>query len=1418
MSALGSLVVKLALEYAQYTQGLNKSEQDALKFAQNVQKGFDQASAKADEAIGKVVKKVAGFAAAVVGVNAVMDQLNHSIDTLGKLDDMAQKTGSTVETLSKMQKVAVAFGANIDSVDTSISRLAKGMATVDDDTNKTQKALAALGVSSKDSAGKMREPAQVFIDVAKRLQEYRDGAAKAALVTDLFGKSGADLLPYLNDLAENVDKFGSVSAAAAKRGADMQDNLGRLRVKSEELWESIALATLPAMNDFATALTDVANAKDGLTDGSLSEWADDAAVGLARIVDVAVLLAKVNGAVAGSFRVVAADIQTAAVLAENANPVKAAYKVLTGGDPLQEIRDAVAARNKVLEEANKKYDDLWNKPANLMEQAVLKRIADRPKDGGDGGGSGSPDLPQLDYTTGNDKDKAKQAEEYAKLVSAIGAKIEVGKLELAIDQDATESQKARIKLDQELAAGKVKLTADQRDAVDVMLAEWDAIEQNIKARQMEKEVLDQMQQSAQARNAANDALAAEYALYGKSADAREIAMVKVKNEAALEKYLFDVRRSGKPITDEQIAQLRAESEMRTEVEQATLAQTKALGYAYQLAEENKRFGAEAIFDDKDRAAALLRIDAETWQERIQLAGDGTDAQKALQTQYDIWYRNQLLKPQLDADKQMWASIDQTAHDTFVSIFDSGKSAFDRLEDTLKNGLYDLLYQITVKQWIIDIGASVSSTGMSGMATGAAMSGASSAGGSMAGAALGTMFGAGGLSGSMLAGAGWLTGSTTLAGSLGAAGSLIGTGTAAGAMSGLGMAAGALGPIALGVAALYALSKSLDHSGTPHTGGAAESSYGHTSVIAAESLHFEKTATSADTEKFVSGVASSIASILDSTASSFGQKAGYAVATAFADDSSKDGAWGGLVINKQGDGQFGPQKVLDWQDARGNGPWAPKVFADGEAGQQQYLAEVSKSVRTALDQIGLPGWATKMLDDLGDAPALDDLAKTVDAINATQSALTLMGQHLAGFADLSDSAVSKLIAAAGGIDALAASAGTYYDDFYSEGEKAVAMSGQLEEAFKKAALQMPATRAEFRALFEAQMKLGDAGASNVAMLLSVEHAFAELHPELADTADAITTVSGARAALTEAYQREQDAIKATSDQMSSFATNLRHLHDSTLLGSLSPLTPQEKYAEAKSQYERTLADARGGDTEAQAHYQEAYTAFLQASQVANASGDQYQRDFAYAQAATEEAIDWASQQVDIAQASLEALNAQVDGLVDVKDAVLTVTEAIDALAEAMGGSGSAALQQSQSSAIQSLYEEMLGRAPDAAGTQFWQQRLSDGMSIGDIAKAISQSDEYRSPAGTALMAAPIDYSAMGTSNMVPLVEAIKKLTADNQALKDQVEGLRADAAEQTGDLMQALAAASSSNAEKVAAAAADAIKAAGQTRETRVNPQ
>lgn len=319
----------------------------------------------------------------------------------------------------------------------------------------------------------------------------------------------------------------------------------------------------------------------------------------------------------------------------------------------------------------------------------------------------------------------KEEAAYAGLISSIKEKTAANLLEAAAGVGATESQKASIKIDQELASGKLKLSTAHIENARATIVDQAASEQLLKTQKVEKDVLDWIIQSTMARNASKDALAAEYAMYGKSNDARDIAMIAIKSEAELEKYLADARKDGKPIVE---AQLRLEKEKRDQVEQTALAQTKALGYAAGLAAENKKFAAEAIGNDRDRAAALLEIDADMWRERITLAGDGTEAQKALQTEFGTWYANQSIKPQIEANKAMWKSVDQTAHDTFVNVFQSGKGAFDKLRDTLKSGLLDLLYQMTIKKWIFNIGAEVSGTaGMAG-AAGAAMGGQGSAGG------------------------------------------------------------------------------------------------------------------------------------------------------------------------------------------------------------------------------------------------------------------------------------------------------------------------------------------------------------------------------------------------------------------------------------------------------------------------------------------------------------------------------------------------------------------------------------------------------------------------------------------------------------------------------------------------------------------
>ncbi|UXC37355.1 phage tail tape measure protein [Cupriavidus gilardii] len=244
--AIGSIVVDLLAKTGSFETDLNRAAKLSERRAKEIEKSF----------IGVGTAVSAGLVAAGAAAVAIGNQ---AVDQLAQLDDMTQKTGASVERLSQIQQTATAFGQDFNQVDDAISRLAKGMATVDSETNKTQKALAALGLSARDAGGALRDPADLLVDVARRLQDYEDGASKAALANDLFGKSGASLLPFLNDLSENVDNFKGVSAQAAAQAAEFQDRLNRMRSEFQTLAQAVTSDVLPVLNRFLETINTIRN-------------------------------------------------------------------------------------------------------------------------------------------------------------------------------------------------------------------------------------------------------------------------------------------------------------------------------------------------------------------------------------------------------------------------------------------------------------------------------------------------------------------------------------------------------------------------------------------------------------------------------------------------------------------------------------------------------------------------------------------------------------------------------------------------------------------------------------------------------------------------------------------------------------------------------------------------------------------------------------------------------------------------------------------------------------------------------------------------------------------------------------------------------------------------------------------------------
>lgn len=188
---------------------------------------------------------VAASLAAFAGLGAFKALIGDTISAAAAMDDLAEKTGASVENLSGLARVAKISGIDIGTVETGLIRLSKALAGADEESKGAGHALAAIGLEAE----KLREqdPAQSLKEVADALGEYADGAGKTALALDLFGKSGAQLLPLLKDLSEAEKLQGKLTREEAAAAEELEKAWNRTNAEGAAWAKSIVIAMIPAL-------------------------------------------------------------------------------------------------------------------------------------------------------------------------------------------------------------------------------------------------------------------------------------------------------------------------------------------------------------------------------------------------------------------------------------------------------------------------------------------------------------------------------------------------------------------------------------------------------------------------------------------------------------------------------------------------------------------------------------------------------------------------------------------------------------------------------------------------------------------------------------------------------------------------------------------------------------------------------------------------------------------------------------------------------------------------------------------------------------------------------------------------------------------------------------------------------------------
>jgi hypothetical protein len=188
---------------------------------------------------------------AAFSIGAVTSAITSYADLTGELTDLSAKTGIGVEALQRLKYAAEQNGGSLDQVTGAVTKLGANLAG---GSQSAVGALDALGLSF----GEIRSmaPDKAFTTIADSIAKIHDPMAQSRIAMDLFGKSGAELLPMmkgnLSETAAAADALGIVlSEDAVRAGDEFGDTMGTLGSVGKAVIAQVLEPMIPVLTTVA---------------------------------------------------------------------------------------------------------------------------------------------------------------------------------------------------------------------------------------------------------------------------------------------------------------------------------------------------------------------------------------------------------------------------------------------------------------------------------------------------------------------------------------------------------------------------------------------------------------------------------------------------------------------------------------------------------------------------------------------------------------------------------------------------------------------------------------------------------------------------------------------------------------------------------------------------------------------------------------------------------------------------------------------------------------------------------------------------------------------------------------------------------------------------------------------------------------
>ena len=213
----------------------------------------------------KMALGAAAVTTAAVAAGAALWRLSDKTTQIyGQFYDLSQRTGVAASQLHAMSIAAEQDGVGVDSLLMAMRRLPSAIDDMNNGLAASVRSFETIGVTAQELEGLSIE--EQFYRVSDALIQVEDESQRAAVAQDLFGRSGMNLLPFLErgsagmrELADEARATGMVVSDDLYEAADaFQDQLTAIQARIQGVTMQAIAPMLPRLIEMADRLSEIA--------------------------------------------------------------------------------------------------------------------------------------------------------------------------------------------------------------------------------------------------------------------------------------------------------------------------------------------------------------------------------------------------------------------------------------------------------------------------------------------------------------------------------------------------------------------------------------------------------------------------------------------------------------------------------------------------------------------------------------------------------------------------------------------------------------------------------------------------------------------------------------------------------------------------------------------------------------------------------------------------------------------------------------------------------------------------------------------------------------------------------------------------------------------------------------------------------